>query len=164
MKQCEDVTSDGACDCDEHDLQDYMNIMEKSLRQMKPELWKYEEYNNNNSYYYYVNSYQRTQMNLRGLSCWMLPSPPVSRLGHSRLAKVDSQVLVPGGVSISLSVLHLWRLPGDQFTLSFDPEPTTRRWICWSRASARCAPRRGARTAAYAGGAAASDSLKNGQL
>ena len=28
-----------------------------------------------------VNSYQRTQMNLRGLSCWMLPSRPDSPLG-----------------------------------------------------------------------------------
>lgn len=41
-------------------------------------------------------------MNLRGLSYWMLPSQPVSRRGYSRLAKVRSQQLVPGGASISL--------------------------------------------------------------
>lgn len=55
----------------------------------------------------YVNSYRRTQMNLRGWSYWMLPSQPVSRLGHSRLAKVGSQKLVPDGASMSLSSLHL---------------------------------------------------------
>lgn len=42
-------------------------------------------------------------MNPRGLSYWMLPSQPVSRLGYSRLAKVRSQQLVPGGASISLT-------------------------------------------------------------
>lgn len=46
-------------------------------------------------------------MNLRGLSCWMLPSRPDSPLGYSRLAKVRSQQLVPGGASISLT--HLQR-------------------------------------------------------
>ena len=49
-----------------------------------------------------VNSYQRTQMNLRGWSCWMLPSQPVftATPGYSRTAKVRSQQLIPGGASI----------------------------------------------------------------
>ena len=51
----------------------------------------------------HVNSHRRTQMNLRGWSCWMLPSPPVSRLGYSRVAAVRSQLLVPAGASMSLA-------------------------------------------------------------
>lgn len=37
-----------------------------------------------------VNSYQRTRMNLRGLSCWMLPSQPRSAL---RLLPCDQRAL-----------------------------------------------------------------------
>lgn len=62
-----------------------------------------------------VNSYQRTQMNLRGWSYWMLPSQPVSRLGYSRLAKVRSQQLVPGGASISLASQCASPSTGDYF-------------------------------------------------
>lgn len=42
-------------------------------------------------------------MNLRGLSYWMLPSQSVLRLGYSRLVKVRSQQLVPGGASMSFT-------------------------------------------------------------
>lgn len=68
-------------------------------------------------------------MNLRGLSYWMLPSQPVSRLGYSRLAKVRSQQLVPGGASISLAsqcASPLTALPMDYFMSRLVPSPTSR--------------------------------------
>lgn len=95
---------------------------------------------------------QRTQMNLRGLSYWTLPSQPVSRLGYSRLAKVRSQQLVPGGASISPTPQYASPLTTLSVTISCivrSPEPTTRLSESADRSqSARCAPRWGAHAAA----------------
>lgn len=65
-----------------------------------------------------LKSYRRTEMNLRGLSYWMLPSQPVSRLGYSRLATVRSQQLVPGGASISLTSQRASPSPSQPATIS----------------------------------------------
>lgn len=110
----------------------------------------------------YLNSYQRTQMNLRGLSYWMLPSQPVSRLGYSRLAKVRSQQLVPGGASMSLRsqcASPLTTLPVTISCLVSSPEPTARLSESADppRRLARCAPWWGAHAAAYTEDAAATD-------
>lgn len=113
-----------------------------------------------------VNSYQRTQMNLRGLSYWMLPSQPVSRLSYSRLDKVRSRLLVPGGASISFKsqcASPFTAAPGTVSRLASPPEPTTT--SSTSRLSqsadpsppARRAPRWGAHAAAYTVGATATD-------
>lgn len=54
---------------------------------------------------------------------------PVSRLGYSRLAKVRSQQLVPGGASISLTsqcASPLMDLSRWLFHVSYRPEPTIR--------------------------------------
>ncbi|KAI3360949.1 hypothetical protein L3Q82_013157, partial [Scortum barcoo] len=72
-------------------------------------------------------------MNLRGWSCWMLPSQPDSRLGYSRLAKVRSQQLVPGGASISpkRASPFLTEPAGDYRTSpSRGPEPTVSLSVC----------------------------------
>ncbi len=83
-------------------------------------------------------------MNLRGLSYWMLPSRPVSRLGYSRLAKVRSQQLVPGGASISLTsqcASPLDGSAGDCFTPPLAPRAHQASvWVRRSFPSARGAP------------------------
>lgn len=115
----------------------------------------------------YVNSYQTTQMNLRGLSYWMLPSQPVSRLGYSRLAKVRSQQLVPGGASIFTHVPMCFtpdQSTGDYFMPRLESrahQPSV--WLRRSFPSARRAPWWGAHAAAHAEGAPAAATDKNSE-
>ncbi|KAG7242124.1 hypothetical protein INR49_024170 [Caranx melampygus] len=115
-----------------------------------------------------VNSYQRTQMNLRGLSYWMLPSQPVSRLSYSRLDKVRSRLLVPGGASISFKsqcASPFTAAPGTISRLASPSPPEPTATSSTSRLSqsadpsppARRAPRWGAHAAAYTVGATATD-------
>lgn len=103
---------------------------------------------------------QMTQMNLRGLSYWMLPSQSVSRLGY--LAKVRSQQLVPGGASISLRLLCAPPLTAE-FHVWYGPDSSP---VCMNapiRSSLRLlrAPWCGAHAAAYTVSATATD--KNSQ-
>lgn len=53
-----------------------------------------------------VNSYQRTEMNLRGLSCWMLPSQPRFTL---RLLPCDQRALTADPPRRCVHLLHLPR-------------------------------------------------------